>query len=439
MGTSQYSIGGGGIGVGSSSGNIRIIDNNISNNSIATVGGGIYVVVSAQASSVAGNVTLANNTISQNIAGNNKGEGGGVYVYSSAQSGNIEMTGNNISDNEGGGLYIDIDDDYSLCSIMLKNNNIIANKLSSGSIYAGGLFINNYGEITLISNVINGNTGNQVGGVHISSSSNIILNNNIIAKNVESSSSANGGGVCINALSNTTVTLTNNSIVSNITHQNGGGLYLGCLIEDTISQIYNNIIWGNQGVEGTDIYNDSDIFAFANAHNNDFHGISGRPFSENINSIDEDPLFVSMEYGDFHLLGSSPCIDKGTADAPQLFPTDFEGNERIIGSNPDIGADEFDPSAPPTTTTITTTSLPSTTTSSSSGFCLSEVIYGDNSDETALLRYFRDDVLRNTIEGRELIRLYYLWSPVVIKAMEADDSFKQDVKEIIDKVLSTIE
>jgi hypothetical protein len=43
--------------------------------------------------------------------------------------------------------------------------------------------------------------------------------------------------------------------------------------------------------------------------------------------------------------------------------------------------------------------------------------------------------LRQTQEGQELIKLYYQWSPVMVGAMQADETFKQDVKEMIDGVL----
>jgi hypothetical protein len=50
----------------------------------------------------------------------------------------------------------------------------------------------------------------------------------------------------------------------------------------------------------------------------------------------------------------------------------------------------------------------------------------------------RDEVLSQTPEGQELIRLYYEWSPVIVKAMEEDEEFKTDVKEMVDEVLLLI-
>jgi len=55
------------------------------------------------------------------------------------------------------------------------------------------------------------------------------------------------------------------------------------------------------------------------------------------------------------------------------------------------------------------------------------------------LRRFRDEVLSTTPVGREYIRLYYQWSPVIARAMEADAEFKQEVKELIEKLLPMIE
>jgi hypothetical protein len=65
-------------------------------------------------------------------------------------------------------------------------------------------------------------------------------------------------------------------------------------------------------------------------------------------------------------------------------------------------------------------------------------ILGESSEETALLRNFRDDVLSQTPVGQEIIRLYYELSPVIVKAMENNETFKEEVKEMIDGVLELI-
>lgn len=98
-------------------------------------------------------------------------------------------------------------------------------------------------------------------------------------------------------------------------------------------------------------------------------------------------------------------------------------------------------SSPSTTTSSissSTTSLPSTTTTTVKR-CLSESIYGGNAEETKLLRHFRDNVLRHTAEGRELISLYYLWSPAIVSAMQENEEFQAWVKEMIDTALPMIE
>jgi parallel beta-helix repeat protein len=320
----------------------------------------------------------------------------------------------------------------------------------------GGAFIVNGTDDVIISRNIIRKNGDS--GVYFSSSeSSITLTNNTITENT---ADGNGGGIFINSVySDGVTTLTNNTIIGNKASQNGGGFYLICPEEDNIAYIYNNIIWGNEGAEGGDIYYDSHIYSVANLYNNNFHDIEGSPFTEDVDNIDNDPLLVNPEQGDYHLLADSPCIDKGTANAPELPATDFEGDPRIIGIAPDIGADEYDPTAPPTststtttipitttialtsTTTIlstTTTPADSTTTTTIDGSCTSGVIYGEHSEETELLRYFRDNVLSQTPEGQELIELYYQWSPVIVKAMEEDEEFKEDIKEMIDGILPLI-
>ena len=70
--------------------------------------------------------------------------------------------------------------------------------------------------------------------------------------------------------------------------------------------------------------------------------------------------------------------------------------------------------------------------------CLAREIYGEHSEEVELLRYTRDNILNRSSEGRELIKLYYQWSPVIVRAMEKDEGFKEGMKEMIDGILGLI-
>jgi hypothetical protein len=57
------------------------------------------------------------------------------------------------------------------------------------------------------------------------------------------------------------------------------------------------------------------------------------------NQTDVDPVFANPGAGDYHQLPVSPTIDAGTAD-PLAGSFDFDGEMRLLGSAPDIGADE---------------------------------------------------------------------------------------------------
>ena len=65
-------------------------------------------------------------------------------------------------------------------------------------------------------------------------------------------------------------------------------------------------------------------------------------------------------------------------------------------------------------------------------------IYGEHSSETELLRLFRNNALTKNPQGRELIKLYYQWSPIIMEAIEKDQGYKKEAKEMIDEILSYI-
>ena len=88
--------------------------------------------------------------------------------------------------------------------------------------------------------------------------------------------------------------------------------------------------------------------------------------------------------------------------------------------------------------TSSTTSTTDTTTTTKEGICPVQEIYGKHTNEVELLRYFRDNVLSQTPEGQEIIRIYYQWSPAIVKAMEEDVEFRKEVEEMINGILPMI-
>ena len=71
--------------------------------------------------------------------------------------------------------------------------------------------------------------------------------------------------------------------------------------------------------------------------------------------------------------------------------------------------------------------------------CPAEVLYGEHSAETELLRNFRDRVLFETPEGRELINLYYQWSDLLTTMMTEDEQIKEEVRLLVNGVLELLQ
>lgn len=68
---------------------------------------------------------------------------------------------------------------------------------------------------------------------------------------------------------------------------------------------------------------------------------------------------------------------------------------------------------------------------------LSLLAEGDD-EEITLLRNFRDKILRKTPQGQELIKLYYQWSPAIVKAIQEDKELKNSLRNTVDDILFLI-
>jgi hypothetical protein len=139
--------------------------------------------------------------------------------------------------------------------------------------------------------------------------------------------------------------------------------------------------------------------------------------------------------------GSSPS-SSSTTTTPSTDPTTSTTINSSITTTVEQNTTTTKPSATTVITTTTTTVLPPAPTTSTfpttttvTGLCSAGQLYGEHSEETVLLRHIRDNVLAQTPEGQEVIKLYYQWSPAIVKAMEANEAYKEDVKEMVDGVL----
>ena len=284
----------------------------LSNGSMSMYGGGIYI-------EGAGNVSVANNIITQNSSW------GSPWCY-------------------GGGIGIQ----YAGAAL-LKNNLIQGNRAMLGG---GGAFIHSTSHVTcenndFFDNYVDSN-GQGGGGINLNTIQTAIVSNNLIRNNRTWGS---GGGVY---LFHTGLTdIINNTIVMNEAPK-GGGLWMA-FADNSVVNFYNNILHSNSGLgagQGNELYiiNDWDGNYFPstiNLLNNDFEqSPTGTyiqiPFSidpSNLNNV--DPLFVHAANGDFHLQSGSPVINQGSNAAPNLPATDKDGLPRILYGIVDMGAYEY--------------------------------------------------------------------------------------------------
>ena len=141
-----------------------------------------------------------------------------------------------------------------------------------------------------------------------------------MAGNARVSAASIGGGVWVNASSS--LYLINNTITANASGGGGGGVafQVNGLVE--LLNVFNNIIWGNSGGPGADVWlagtGAERVFSYNDAH--DLLGV----WDLFENDLDVDPQFVDLSTGDYHLLSRSPCINAGTNGAPFLPATDSQ-------------------------------------------------------------------------------------------------------------------
>ena len=139
-------------------------------------------------------------------------------------------------------------------------------------------------------------------------------------------------------------------LFGNSASTSGGGTVRGTLNNCTL--VGNTASTGG-GVDGSSdgILNNCIIYSNTATVNPNYTGIYTFHFTLNycctvplatngVGNITNDPAFVNLSGGDFHLQSNSPCINSGSDD---YFSgtKDLDGNPRIVGGTVDIGAYEF--------------------------------------------------------------------------------------------------
>ncbi len=293
---------------GANGGGVNILAGTVSNCVIAantTVtdnGGGVYL---------AGSSALLTDSI---VVGNwNQTRwkyGGGVY----ATTGTIQRcivrnnwTGSSY-DAPGGGIYA------ADTNVLVRNCQIYSNSTSraAGAGIAGGtvencLIYGNTADGTDYSG--GGAAGGTVGGGIITTT---ILRNCLVFGNTVTVGSGGGASGC---------TVINCTVVTNRAAANGGGVY-SCTVTNSI--VYFNVAAG----VSNNVYGGSMAYSCTT------------PAPGGTGNITDNPLFVNVAGGNYRLQTASPCIDKGTNLAWMATSKDLDGNLRILGKFPDMGAYE---------------------------------------------------------------------------------------------------
>ena len=294
-------------------------------------------------SSVGGNVSLSNSTISQNSSES----GGGIFNA----NGSVSLTDSTVSGNRG-----DVSFDDNGGGIFSLNGNVsLDNSVISGNIGSRGAGISSSnGVVSLTNSTISGNTssGGDGGGIYISEGD-LSLSNSTISGN----QAISGSGVAGIYSADSTVLLVNSTVTNNSSYfgsRDGIAFYVDDS-DTALLTIHNSIVSGNAATYGaSDLYISGDvtpgdvIVEYSVIGSTDRSVFDVSTGNGNVRSL--SPMLSPLaDYGGttqtHSLLRGSPAIDAGSnalaVDSNgNPLTTDQRGGTRVLGTV-DIGAFEL--------------------------------------------------------------------------------------------------
>lgn len=209
------------------------------------------------------------------------------------QHGNADYAGAGLSINDCSGLTCPIPQGNSATVMhsVVRDNGV-------SSLTCGGLFVYAdtlaYVAHSIVADNITGATIGGAGCIASNSGFSQFYGNTVVSNNAASGSNATGGLAC-------------------------GG----------VCQIYDNIFWGNSGY-GLFLADSGGVLLF-----NDFAQRGGMAPAIEVGDVSENPRFVDLAGGNYHLASGSPLIGLSTV---LLDGADLQGNPYPTGGFQDLGA-----------------------------------------------------------------------------------------------------
>lgn len=277
-------------------------------------------------------------------------------------------TGDATNEESGGGLFCSINSTATNC-IMIANLacNIGGGACGSGP-FSGGTLVN----CSLIQNQAGVNSGGSSSASSIPLSGGGVFGATLINSLILSNNAGfYGGGACAANLTNCIISQNGSYAGGGTGGITGGGAFdcnlFGCLVVSNAANSDGGVSFGStatactivgnfayQGVGGFNgssindsiIYYNTGQFSYtANYNSSGSMGVlrncctTPQVVGTLYNDITNEPAFVDLADGDYHLSSDSPCINSG-ANSYISFTNDLDGNPRVVAGTVDMGAYE---------------------------------------------------------------------------------------------------
>ena len=241
--------------------------------------------------------------------------------------------GEELWENSGGGLFISNDENVELRNCIFRYNSAVGGD-PGVSLGGGALAIENCSpsikDCQFIENVCN-----KFGGAISLSGASPLIDRTVIMDN-SAGMLLVGGGAGIFMQNGCFPTLTNTTLLNNLTNGKGGGVYLS---EDSDPVFINSLIWGNDAISGKQVYLEGNCcdpcFEYSDVMENvaGFDGPgSGFCYTGSYtNNIDIEPMCFHSSGSPYpyELTMCSPLIDAGNPDEEYF---DLDGTISDIGA-----------------------------------------------------------------------------------------------------------